>query len=93
MPQWMPELLREHWLFLVCAYGTVAVVTTMPRPGKDGAPSHWLYTWVWTALRTLIGALPRLVAAFFPQYMKFLPGNGAPGPEAPAAPTNGGTKQ
>lgn len=49
------------WIF-------TAAVLTMPTPGSNASE---FYKWAFGFLHLLAGAVPRIVATFFPQYAKF----------------------
>jgi len=92
----MPEILREHWKFLLYAYIAITVVGGMPSPQPTGPTSSWLYKWAFGSLHAVAAGVPRIVYTLFPQYVKFLPGNGMTAPptaDAAKPQDTGGTKQ
>lgn len=73
----IPELnhiFAEHWKFLLMLGGIVAAVQTMPSPGKDGAPNHWIYRWIFGCLHLITFQWMRLALMMYPQLKGILNG-------------------
>lgn len=80
MPAWMPEILREHWKALLIAWFLMNGIQTMPSPADKGPTSSAFYKWLFAFLHTSAAAVPRVIYTIFPQFVKFLPFNGATQP-------------
>lgn len=72
----MPEILREHWRILLIGYVAANLVQTMPSPAETGWTSSPVYKWTFALLHALAAGIPRIVFTMFPQFAKFMPGNG-----------------
>lgn len=63
----MPEIFREHWKFLLIAWLSFNVISSMPTPAATGGTSTWGYKWAFAVAQTLKGSIPRIAATMFPQ--------------------------
>jgi hypothetical protein len=70
----IPEIFREHWLFLLLSWLAFNVISAMPSPAPTGASSSWGYKWAFAIAQTIKGSVPRIVATLFPAAANYLPG-------------------
>jgi hypothetical protein len=80
--------LQAIWAFLAAhsmtvQWALVAIVTSMPSPGVDGAPTNWLYRWFFSLAHIVVGALSRAGTSMRKQSLGL---TGAVKPPAPPAP-------
>jgi hypothetical protein len=72
----MLDLLINHWKALAALWFIICAVNYMPTPGSGGWTSNFLYKWAFGTTHAFVGLIPRIIMALWPQYAKFLPGNG-----------------
>ena len=72
----MPEMLSEHWLFLLLSWVGFNILATMPSPQQRGFTSTWFYLWAFAFGQIVKGSIPRIIATMFPSLIKSVPFTG-----------------
>jgi hypothetical protein len=69
----VPEILSEHWRFLLLSWVGFNIVSTMPSPKQTGFTSTWCYLWAFGIAQAFKGSIPRIIATMFPSLVKSVP--------------------
>jgi hypothetical protein len=69
-----PEIVNEHWRFLILSWLGFNVLAAMPSPSQSGFTSTWIYKWAFGFCQIIKGSIPRVIATVFPQAAKVIPG-------------------
>lgn len=77
------ENIFSHWRSLIALWLLICAVNGMPSPTDKSSP--W-YKWLFGFTHLATAGVPRVIATLFPQFAKYLPGNGNSTPPAPDSP-------